>query len=213
MEQIKLIVSVQNTLAGYYGDATRIGSTIGKKIEGVKVDLKRLRRDLHELAEKKDKNIMDEFLLENGESLVSRGEEGLSTLKNIDYISIIKRSMKKNEICLGRVDENNIRVFERIEIGSIKNISFNLIEEDMCEYLRKLRRKNIEIDLDKFINEYARLSYLSKDSIEYIKILLSIPQDSLKQWYRYRQNKKEQSPEECLKNIRSTMAYEKYLLI
>lgn len=151
---------------------------------------------------------MDEFLLEYGEDLIKKGEFRISLLKDINYIGIIQRSMKKNEICLGRADESNLRVFERLEIGSIKGVSYNLLEEDMYSYLRRLRRRNSDLDLRKFIEEFVSLSYLNKDSIEYIKILLSIPNDTFKQWQRYRQNKKDITAEEYLENIRGTLAYE-----
>lgn len=213
LEQIILIIAVQNTLEGYYGKATRINSSIGKKVESIKVDLKRLSRDLYKLDEKKDKSSMDEFLLLYGEGLIKRGEVVISYLSDIDYIGLIKRSMKKNEICLGRVDESNLRVFERLEIGSIKGISYNLVEEDIYGYIKKIRRRNNDLDLKKFIDEFVSLSYLDRDSIEYIKILLSIPYDSLKYWQKYRQNKRELTPEDYLKNIREAMAYETNSLI
>ena len=115
---------------------TRIDSTIGKKIENIKVEIKRSREDIKYRYNKSQKNICDNFLLQYGEVIISRAEEAINFLGYIDYLSLIERSMKKNEICLGRIDEVNLRVMENIEIATVKNISYNLVEEDIYEYLR-----------------------------------------------------------------------------
>ena len=104
MEQIIIIQNAHKILSGYncYG-VTRINSTIGKRVEHIKVMIKRLRKDL----EKREnvKNPMDKFILVNGNKILSKAEKGIYELKNINYIGIIERSMKKNEITLGRADE------------------------------------------------------------------------------------------------------------
>lgn len=199
---------------GYYGDGTtRITSNIGKRLEGIKVEVKRLKRDFEDKKEKDNYNSMDKYIIEKGDAILKQCEESLRLIDEIDYIGIITRSMKRNEICLGRVDEGNLRVMEGIEIGSLKNISYNLIEEDIYNYLRKIRRRKKKVNIDKYVDEYIDLSHLTNDSKCYINILLSVPCDTLKQWYRYRYNKRDLSSEEYLKNIKIAMEYEGYPLI
>ena len=153
-------------------------------------------------------NSMDEFILNNGENILRKVDEAIDNLKEIDYLGIIKRSMKNYEICLGRVDESNLRENETVEIGSLRGISYNLVEEDIYSYLKRVKKRDNNANVDRFIEEYISLSGLNKDSKEYISILLSIPYDSLKQWYRYKYNKKNLSPEEYLKSIKSSIKYE-----
>lgn len=169
---------------------------------------KRLNKDIALRENIKDTNCMDLFILENGEKLLNKVDKAIEDLKEIDYLGIIKRSMKKNEICLGRVDEGNLRVVEAIEVGSLKGATYNLVEEDIYNYLKRIKRRDKKGNLDKYIDEYIRLSHLNKHSKDYISILLSIPYDSLKQWYRYKYNKKNLLPEEYLKNIKASMEYE-----
>lgn len=209
LKQIILIRNIHNILMGYsvYG-TTKINSTIGKLIESVKVDLKKCKLSYNELYGKSEKNIMDEFLLNNGEIVIKKTEETLIFLKEIDYIGVIKRSMKKNEMCLGSVDEGNLRVYEGIEIGSIKNISYNLVEEDIYNYLCKVRRRHHENDLEEYVNKYSEDAFLGINSKEYLKILLSIPWDTMKSWKRYALNKRGISPEEYLNSIIKSMKYE-----
>ena len=97
---------------------------------------KRLNKDIALRENIKDTNCMDLFILENGEKLLNRVDKAIEDLKEIDYLGIIKRSMKKNEICLGRVDEGNLRVVEAIEVGSLKGATYNLVEEDIYNYLK-----------------------------------------------------------------------------
>ena len=202
--QFIVIQSVHKVLAGYYcSGLTRINSSIGKKVMQ-----KRLNKDIALRGDIKEINCMDLFILENGEKLLNRVGKAIEDLNQIDYLGIIKRSMKKNEICLGRVDEGNLRIVETIEVGSLKGATYNLVEEDIYNYLKRIKRRNKKGDLDKYIDEYIRLSHLNKHSKDYISILLSIPYDSLKQWYRYKYNKKNLLPEEYLKNIKASMEYE-----
>ncbi|WP_310940621.1 spore coat protein [Clostridium sp. SHJSY1] len=209
LSQVLLINKVDIILSNYYGNGTtRINSTVGKKIESIKVEIKKLRRDLR-IREKKDNlNVMDKFILENGESILKRGEETINLINEIDYLNIIRRSMKENEICLGRVGEDNLREGETIEIGSLKNISYNLKEEDIYEYLRRVRRRKIQFKEDYYIDEFIKGANLKKYSKDYIKILLQIPYDTLRQWYRYSQGKRRIMPDKYLENIKFTSRYE-----
>lgn len=203
MEQIIIIQNAHKILSGYncYG-TTRINSTIGRKVEHIKVMLKRLRKDLEKRHTYKEINPMDKFILSNGNKILSKGERGINALKEIDYMGIIKRSMKKNEITLGRVDEKNLRVTSELEIGTLKNTSYNLVEEDIYDYLKRVRIKNKKISLEKCIDKYIEISYLSDESRDYIDILLMVPYGTLNLWYKYAYGRKEDSWQEQLKKIK-----------
>jgi len=209
VEQIKVISEVHSILSGYgYNSSSRINSTIGKRLEGMKVCIKRLKRDRETRKENDFINSMDRFLLNKGEEIIKQGEEALVGIDEIDYLGLIRRSMERNEICLGRVDEGNLRKNKKIEIGNIKNISYNLIEEDIYEYLKKIRRRNNVFNEDLYIEKYIKEEKLQNSSRYYIKLLLEIPYDSLKQWYRYTQGKRAMAPEDYLCNIKESLKYE-----
>lgn len=155
---------------------------------------------------------MDRFLLNKGESIIKQGKDALNRIKEIDYLGLIKRSMDNNEICLGRVDEGNLRKNNIIEIGNIKNLSYNLIEEDIYEYLKRIRRRESIINGDLYIERYTLEEKLQNSSSEYIKLLLEIPYDTLRQWYRYAQGKRIMAPEDYLVNIQQSLKYESEVL-
>ena len=151
---------------------------------------------------------MDEFLINNGELILKKVEETLLFLKEIDYFGIIKRSMKKNEICLGRIDEGNLRVVKEIEISSLKDISYNLVEEDIYHYLRKVRRRNPDSQLYTYISKYIEDAFLGDNSREYLRILLLFPYDTIRNWRKYSINKKGLSSEDYVNIITKSMKYE-----
>jgi hypothetical protein len=209
LKQVALINKVDTIMSGYYGDGiTRINSRVGKKLESVKVQIKKLRRHLRIIEKRDYLSSMDKFLLENGEIILNQGEKGINLISEINYLDIIRRSMRENEICLGRVGEENLREGEIIEIGSLKNVSYNLKEEDTYEYLKKIRRRRCLTREDYYIDEFIKIAKLKKSSKDYIKILLYIPCDSLRQWYRYSQGKKNILPDKYLENIKFTFQYE-----
>lgn len=186
---------------GYNSNYNNINSIIGRKIEGIKVELKRAKEDYIKISKKKDLDVCEIFLLDNGKNIIKKTENAIEKFKDIDFINIVDRSMKKCEICIGRIDECNLRVMERVEIGTLKNLYYNLVEEDIYEYLLRIRRKKILINIDKILDEYIEIARLSSISKDYISILLEVPYDSLKQWRKFRNNKKILSSNEYLRRI------------
>ena len=208
--QIKLISELDQILTDYSKIAyTRINSTIGKRVENYKVELRKLKVDLEYRQSKIDINEVDNFLITNGQHIINQGYESLKKLDDIDYIGIIRRSMDKEEICLGRTDESNLKKSSVIEVGKIKNVSYNLIEEDAYSYLKKIQRRDRSLNLENYIEEFIKINKLNKDSSAYINILLNIPSDTMKQWMRYKEGKRKYTLDDQLKIFVRTLEYEK----
>ena len=204
INHVRLINAMHKILMGY-GISSSINSSIGRKIEKIKVEVKRLRRSLDRIE---CKNSIDEFLINNGEFILKQSEVALGRFNEINYMDLVKRSMRKNEICLGRVDESNIRAVEDIEIGIVKNITYNLVEEDICNYLKKVKIKNKQIDLEYVIDSYIKMSNLSLDSKEYMKVLLLIPVDTMKYWKKYLKCREKIDSQSYLNSMKETYNYE-----
>lgn len=197
--QIKNIVGFQNAVKGYKDNILpRIGGSIGKELECYKVQIKNLELDLERITYKKEKNIVDIFILEEGEDLLSRANRAISYVENSNYIKLIKRSMGEYEVCLGVATEENLRKDKNgnLEVGTIKYLTYNLVEQDAYSYLRYVKRKNYKIDMEYLIEYFANESLLEDDSIEYLKGLMSYPAESLRLWDKYRRNKKKLTEEE-----------------
>lgn len=199
--QIRNIVMFQKEFKGYKDNILpRIGSTIGKELEGYKVQVKNLELDLEVINEKLDKNIVDIFLLEEGEKLLSKARLSILDVESSNYIKLIRRSMMNYEVCLGSVTEENLRKGEdfRLEIGTIKYLNYNLFEQDMYSYLKYIKRKNCNVDIEYLIEYFVEESLLDEDSIEYLRGLVSYPFESLKLWDKYRRSKKKLTEQEYI---------------
>ena len=193
-DQINNIINFQSLSKGYTENVLpRIGGSIGRELEGYKVQVKNLQIDLLYRSKKIEKNNVDLFILEEGVNLLSRGKTAIYKAEDSNYEKLIRRSMKNYEICLRNVTETNLRINEsgNIEIGTIKYLSYNLIEQDVYSYLKYLRKKNNNIDIESLIYYFVEKSLLGVDSGEYLKALVYYPVESLKIWDKYRKNKRD----------------------
>ncbi|ATD56261.1 hypothetical protein BTM21_00750 [Clostridium chauvoei] len=204
--QINLIVQFHKFIGEYRENIMpRIGSTIGKDVEDYKVQLKKLTLDFKERKEKKDKNEIDLYIISNGENLLNKGNIAINHIIDNNYKDLIKRSMINYEVCLGRVDESNLKdskLENFIEISTVKYLSYNLIEHDLYNYIKKLKKKFIPIEVNKIIDYYVDKLGLSIYSKEYLRGLIYYPNESLKVWEKYILNKKNLSNEEYLEEFK-----------
>lgn len=165
----------------------RVNSTIGKDIENFKVKIKKVEKMLKSISLKNNISDLDFYIVEKGNSALDRAKKSLQIIDNDTYIDLIKRSMSNYEICLGRVDEVNLRLEkgEVLKIRTAKYISYNLIEHDLFNYIRRLKRRNFNIQVEKVIDEFIYKSCLSEKSKSYLTALCNYPFETMKLIYKY----------------------------
>ena len=141
--QISTMVELHKLLINCkFNNLNRFGSVIGKELESFKVQLKKIERDYNILFEKNSKNNVEKLFLSEGKRMILQGREAVEYICNNGYLDIIKRSMNREEICIGRADSGNLRkVNGNFEIGIIKGISYNLVEEDLYKYIKRTQKK------------------------------------------------------------------------
>lgn len=172
--QIDLIIKLQDVLMGYHSiEKNSILSEIGKRVDRLVVSNKKL------------ENIISRDNL-YGRLILARAKIELDKLDNIYLENIYKRAMKKDEICIDKVDETNLRVMEKVEVGKIKKISFNIVEDDFINYLLKIKKKSSKDDLKGYAEEYVDKNNLNKDSLNYINCMVNIPHEGIKYLYKNR---------------------------
>lgn len=134
--------------------------------------------------------LVDQYIINNGEELLKRGELSINHILKNNYINLIKRSMMNYEVCLVRVDQGNLKKSEKgLNVGSLKYLTYNLIENDLYSYIKRLKRKSNNIDLESLAVNYVNKSSLGNDSVEYLKGLISYPFETLKVWDKYLRGK------------------------
>ena len=94
--------------------------------------------------------------------------------------------MLNNEFAIDRVDPANLRVDNKIQVGKIKKITFNTVEEDFINYMMKRKKVDKKNVIDDYVKQYVEKSNLEKSSLNYINIILDIPQESLRYLYKFR---------------------------
>lgn len=213
--QVNLIVTMHKTLIGCEFDGlNRIGSIIGKEVEDFKVQIKRLQKDYEKIVDKHYKNDVDRLIILEGKRMLQQGLEAINYIYRHDYIGSIERSMNREEICIGRADQGNLKEEEgKLKIGNIKGMTYNLVEEDLYKYIKRLQRKQLDIDENELIKIFVHGSHLAMNSFDYLRGLCSYPKDFLKTWERYSENKKGKTDDEFLKDIKKSIKYESKGLI
>lgn len=180
--------------------ATKLQSCIGKDIEGYKVRIKKLKSDMENFEKNNPNNSFEELILDNGHEYIKRAEKCISTVNNSNYFSLVLRSMKKMEICLGDTSFNNLRNEDGLKVIDLKGCCYNMVETDGVYILSKLKRKELVLDWDKLIDYYCGSEELDKNSKRVITALLSYPYEFIKCWNRYRNNLKSWTVKEyCVK--------------
>lgn len=184
LNHIEIIINLQKILMGYHSvEKNSILSEIGRRVDRIFVMTKKLDIGFNEL------NYYEKCVLD-------KIKKQLKKIEDIDYIDIYRRGMYKDEICIERIDESNLRVIDQVEVGKIKKISFNIVEEDFINYLFKYKKKCNKDALSEYAKEYVRRSNLKKSSLQYINLIVDMPCESLKYWYKNRYEWDEHSKDE-----------------
>ncbi|MBM6839241.1 hypothetical protein H9X77_13625, partial [Clostridium saudiense] len=122
--QIDLIVMIQSRLMNNgVTIIPRINSTIGKDVENFRVQNKKVEKILKSISLNDDKSNLDYYILEKGNIALERAKKSFDVIDNEIYFELIRRSMNNYEICLGRVDEGNLK-FEENEILKIRTTKY-----------------------------------------------------------------------------------------
>ena len=214
MDQIKIMVNLHKILLGYNNQSlVRIKSTIGKEIENYKVQIKKLQKDYDNIMNLGIENDFEKLIISDGRRLLNQANYVIDYIYDHNYFEIIDRSMNREELCIGRGDPGNLKFDGKIKIGNLKYISYNLVEEDLYRYIKKIKRKNKLINEEELIKAFVYESHLSNYSINYLRALCSFPRDTLKLWEKYRTNKNLKTYEEFSKQFKNSIDYESKIFI
>ena len=205
-DQIQLISDAHKRLLdGKEAIIPRIQSVIGREFEGYKVDIKKNKNYINKIINNKSTNYIEDYLIDEGSRIIKKAQETLSLLDLEIYFSIIKRSMKRYEICLGRVDESSLKrdKNEIIYIRSNKYIVYDLLESDCYNYIKKIKRRKKGYGINNIIDEFVNKSALDQGSIKYLRILSIYPNESMKILNKCRNGRIDITKEEVVSKLRN----------
>lgn len=182
-KQIENIIFFNNKIGQYKENLfPRIGATIGKEVNMYYSQIILISKYLREIENKDNLNSIDFYLINRGELLIDLGKKSLNHINKNGFKELIKRSMSNYEVCLTRVDEGNLKVEEdgSIKIGTIRYMTYNLKEHDIYSYIKKIKRREVNLDIEDIINYYISITKLGECSKEYLKALVSYPNEEFR---------------------------------
>lgn len=182
-KQIENIIFFNNKIGQYKENLfPRIGATIGKEVNMYYSQIILISKYLREIENKENLNSIDFYLINRGELLIDLGKKSLNHINKNGFKELIKRSMSNYEVCLTRVDEGNLKVEEdgSIKIGTIRYMTYNLKEHDIYSYIKKIKRREVNLDIEDIINYYISITKLGEYSKEYLKALVSYPNEEFR---------------------------------
>lgn len=206
-EHLKVISEFHSRLLGDKGYVENlVQNRTGNTVEKYKMGIRKLKRDVYNIYNNGAKNEFEEMLLKNGETYIRRGDKCINRIMSSDYMGTIERSMKKNEVCIGRTGFDNIRKAENIEIIDINSCCLNIVEEDAVYFLCKLRRKGCKIYYKGLVHEFCKSEGLGVLNSDLIFAMLSYPWEFVKCCNRYRYEKKDWTAEKYVEALDRAIA-------
>lgn len=201
--QISLIIEVQKIIMGKKMNIIpRVESSIGREIESFIVQTKKIFKMLSLLEEKNNKSDFDYFILEEGNKMLKRANKSIHALNEEEYLKIILRSMNNYEICLGRVDEGSLKKEGMtINIRTIRYVSYNMVEHDCYNYIKRLRKKGFKEDISYIIRDFSYKSNLNAESVNYMMVLANYPIEATKTLLKLKYDRDRFTNDEWIKQI------------
>lgn len=192
IKQFRAIYAFHKKSLGFNGYLkNRLNNNTGKIIEEYKIYIKRLDKDINKIKRDGPKNSFEELIIKHGSEAINRGDECIKAALHSDYIEIIKRSMKRVEVCLGNTDFKNLRNNKFVEVVSFDDCSYNMVEMDCFLLLSRLKRKGVNLDFKKLSNEFCCIEGLGDASSKFIIALISYPHEFMRCCNRYREGKRQ----------------------
>lgn len=203
-KQIDNIVFFHNKIGQYKENLfPRIGATIGKEVNAYYSQIILVSKYLRKIEDKSTLNPIDFYLINRGEALINIGQKSLNHIYSNGFKRLINRSMKNYEVCLTRVDEGNLKVEDdgRITVSTIRYLTYNLKEHDIYSYIKKIKRRETDLNIEDLINYYIKVSELDNSSREYLRALASYPNEEFRIIEKYILGKLQVEEMEALRTL------------
>ena len=163
----------------------RLEDKRGRTIEQYKVYIKRVKRKINDIMHNSPQNDFEELLLGYGKDYLNRAEKSIKNMYDIGYLEIMKRSMDRNEICLGNTYFNSLRKIKFIEALNLEKCFYDLVEIDAATFFRKLMKKNLKLDYKKLVDKFCEFEDLDDRSNVFLQSLIAYPTEFMKCCNKY----------------------------
>lgn len=178
---IKTIKDIHERIMGYRGTiGNTLPNNIGKLVENKKLEIKKTKMYINSIKSKKEREAFENYILDYSEVYLKRAEKCIEYVYTWNYMDLILRSMRRNEICIGDSSTYNIAKKQNIIVRDISEFCYDMVEIDMIYCLQKLKRKGINLDWKALIHKFCEVEVLDVNSIYFISALVSYPYETMK---------------------------------
>lgn len=183
-----------------------IPSTIGRQVEQCRTSLRKTQRCLIRLNGKEKKNIVDEMLMIEGFDILKNSETAFKDIYRSNIMKLIRRSMNRKEVILGYFAPYNVtKEDSSIRVSTLNRCSYDLIEIDYVKMLLKLKKYRRDLLTEELIKTCVELEELNEDSYNFIKTMVEFPYDFIRNFNRYRENRKLWTLDEYYRRIQKAV--------
>ncbi|MCM1990026.1 hypothetical protein [Oceanirhabdus seepicola] len=173
----------------------KLPNRTGMLFEQYKILYRKVYRYIEKLRKNGAKDCCQEMIVQEGVNILKRANKALEHNVIDNYLSILKRSMERVEICIGHSKFGNIIGNYPVMVLDISQCGYDIVETDMIKFIVRLKRKNIVMDWNNVIDEFIECEELDENSRMYIQSCVSYPYEFMRNCLRYFQGKKDWSPE------------------
>lgn len=201
VKHLHVVSDFSNIASRYSGiEGKMINNKTGRYYENIKMLSRRAKKYIYNLEKLDQLTEVEEYILLNTKTMLERGERVLETINFSSYLEILKRSMNNTEISIGNTSFRNImREKGIIYYTTLDYCNYNFIEINAVDFIRRCKKKKINIDYSSLIRDFVNYNDLSRSSENLILALVSYPYEYMK-WVNYYRLKKKELSEEEYKN-------------
>lgn len=109
--------------------------------------------------------------------VIECASECLAMVEEKNLKSLIDRSYKNSEITLGKVYQNICSNNMTLSVSDTSRIRFGMIEDDFIKFIRRLEKREKNIDYLEMTNEFINLEGLDEASKIYINSTIEYPSE------------------------------------
>lgn len=174
----------------------RLEDKRGRTVEQYKVYIKKVSRQYESIKKKSTLNGFERLLLQHGDKYLYRAQKCIEIVYQNGYLDLIKRSMDRNEICIGDTYFTNLRMKQQIEVNDLSKCVYDLVEIDGTDFFSKLMKKGVNLDYKSLVKEFCKVEELDSRSEKFIEAIVSYPYEFMKCCVKYNKKNGEEGKDE-----------------
>lgn len=101
-------------------------------------------------------------------------------IEAIDYLKLLKRSMNRKEICIGKVLHKSLIHEQALVAKNLKKCNYDMIETDIINILYYAKKLKLKIQIDKLVHNICFDEGLCTTSEKYINLASKYPTELIR---------------------------------